>query len=446
VLLLTIDTLRADYLGSQGYDLPITPALDRLYESATVFVRAVTPIPRTTQALASVLTGLYPHSTGVRTLVDPLSPTVTPISAIAQRHGYATVAVVSNHIITPERELDRGFDTYDYADDTRSAAETTEATKQALSTINKDDAIFLWVHYIDPHVPYFPRRKTIEAFTPGYTGRYRYNFGDVYGGTGQAAYPRDLPKEQAVYQNRLPDEVNAHIRRLYAADVRDTDDAIADLLSWLRTRFGDDWTIVFTADHGESLGEHDFYYDHGDYVYDASSRVPLAIALPAGHPLHGARVVDDWVSLVDIAPTLIDILGWKVPTEVTSRFEGRSLFPYLIGERLPSRPLFAECGRSYFPELVRGRVRFDIAGRFRAVWKGDWKLIWTPFQRGAKEFQLYHMVRDPDETHDVSAEHPQKVEELMQDIVDWVAVEEDQQLPKLSEEQYKRLKSLGYVK
>ncbi|NIO02275.1 MAG: sulfatase-like hydrolase/transferase [Candidatus Latescibacteria bacterium] len=447
VLLLTVDTLRPDYLSALGYDLSTTPAIDELYNSATIFTHAVTPIPRTTQALASMLTGLYPHGTGVRTLVDQLSPDVISLSELARRRGYETVAVVSNHILPPERGLNRGFDKYDFAGDTRSAMETTEAVKAALGKNRSEDAIFLWVHYIDPHVPYFPKKATIEAFAPNYRGRYRYNFGDVYGGTGNDAYPKDLPKEEAVYQNRLPGHVNEHIRLLYAADVRDTDDAIAELLSYLRSNLGDDWSIVFTADHGESLGEHNFYYDHGDYVYNASSLIPMAIAFPPGHRYRAARMVDDWVSLIDIAPTLIDLLGWEVPDEITSQFEGRSLLPYLKGESLPPRSLFAECGRSYFPKLIKGRVRFGVAGRFRAVWKGDWKLIWTPFQRGDFAYQLYNMAHDPHEEKNLSGEYPDKVLELMREIEEWADQGEDlDSSPRLSEKEYKRLKSLGYVK
>lgn len=446
VLLLTIDTLRADYLSSQGCALPTTPMIDALYRNATVFTHALTPIPRTTQALASMLTGLYPHATGVRTLVDRMFPNATSLAEIARSHGYGTVAVVSNHILTPERGLDRGFDIYDFADDTRSADETTAATKRVLRDKSEEDPIFLWVHYIDPHVPYYPKGETVEAFTPDYAGCYRYNFGHVYGGIGDEAYPDDLPKRIAVYQNPLSEEANAHICRLYAADIRDTDDAIAELLSWLKSTFGNDWTIVFASDHGESLGEHDFYYDHGDYVYNASTRIPLAVAFPPGHPQYGARMVDDWISLIDLAPTLIDIMEWNVSAQVASRFEGRSWSPYFRGEQPPSRAIFAECGSSFFPDLIRGRVRFDVAGRFRAVWKDDWKLIWTPFLQGGLEHQLYNVSQDPHEREDLSASCPEKVAELMAELEDWLAVQETLSLPrKLTEEEYERLRSLGYI-
>jgi arylsulfatase A-like enzyme len=303
------------------------------------------------------------------------------------------------------------------------------------------------VHYIDPHVPYIPDPKTVDSLLPSYQGRFRYRFGQVKGGEGNAAYPKDLPKAQAVFQNPLPDEVNAQIRRLYAADIRDTDNAIADLLSWLREKFGDEWTIVFTSDHGESLGEHDFYYDHGDYVFNATTRVPLAITLPQSHAFHGARRVEEWVSLVDIAPTLIELLEWNVSEEVASNFEGRSLAPYFQGMAMPQQAVFAECGKSYFPNLIRGRTRFDIDGRFRAVWKGDWKLIWTPFAPAGQEYQLYNLKQDPDEREDLAAQAQKKVRELRGELAAWMKRQTADSKPRRepSQEEYDALRSLGYV-
>lgn len=447
VLVLTVDTLRADYLSSAGYPLPTTPAIDALSQNATVFRRAVTPIPRTTPALASLLTGRYPHRTGVRSLLDRLSESATSLAEIAKENGFATVAVVSNHILTEQRGLGRGFDVYDAAGDHRTAAATTAAALEATSTLDSQDAIFAWVHYIDPHVPYLPESSTVDNLLPPYEGRYARSFGAKHGGTGNAAYPPDLPKRIAVFENPLSDVVNARVAQLYAADIRDTDDAISELLEVLKEKFGDDWVIVFTSDHGESLGERDYYYyDHGDYVYDATTRIPLAIQMPRNHALHRGRVVHDWVSLVDVAPTLIELLNWDASSLVTSSFEGRSLAPYLHGSPLDGVPVFAESGRSYFPGMIRGRARFDVEGRFRAVWKGDWKLIWTPFAVAGHEFQLYNVEQDPDELVNVAAERADKVGELRGELVQWM-----QRPSKLdggntpTPKEVELLRSLGYV-
>jgi len=445
VLLLTVDTLRADYLSCNGYDRPTTPFVDSLLARGVHFTRAVTTMPRTTPALASLLTGCYPHTTKVRSLVDPLSPEVASVAQLARRAGYRTVAVVSNHVLSPARRLDAGFDVYDFADDARDAAATTQAALQRIGTLKPDDALLLWVHYIDPHVPYYPPPALAAQFDPGYAGRYPLHFGDVKGGVGDRAYPEDLPKIKAVFQNRLPDDVNAHIRRLYAADIRNTDDHIAQLVTALRARLGDDWLIVFTADHGESLGEHDYFYDHGDYVSNAELRVPLGFVFPPTDPMQRGGRVDAWVSLVDVMPTLVELLRLPSTAHGGAGVDGRSLVPYLRGESLPPRAVFAESGNSYFPQMVRKRVSFDVAGEFRAALLGDWKLIWTPGQDGDREFELYNVAVDPGETRNRYTPGDVDADRLHTLLRSWLKASDDR-VHTVSTRDLEILRSLGYLR
>jgi arylsulfatase A-like enzyme len=444
VLLVSIDTLRADHLGANGQTLETTPFLDELLERGFNFTHAIAPVPRTTPTLASMLTGAYPHTTQVRSLTDALSRDVTTLTERLLEHGFRTVAVVSNHMLVPERELDRGFETYDFSDDTRSAAATTDAALAHAEAFSPEQRVFLWVHYIDPHVPYYPPQQLARAFDPDYAGRYELHFGDQPGGIGAHAYPEDLPKSEAVYRNRLPNAVNAHIRRLYAADVRHTDDEIRRLVDGLHSRLGPDWLIVFTADHGESLGEHDYFYDHGEYVYNASLRVPLGIVPAAGDPLAGAGRIDAWVSLVDVAPTLAELLFLPERADWQSQIEGRSLVPYLRGETLPAAPVFAVSGHSYFPHLVQRRVRFDPAGRFRAVIDGRYKLIWTPGAEPAQRFEIYDLVDDPQELDNLSAREPRLRAALQRRLRSWLRSAEGQP-HRPSNEDRERLRQLGYI-
>jgi len=448
LLVVTVDTLRADHVSHLGHPRKTTPSIDAVAEAGHVFTRATTPIARTTPALASLFSGRYPHGTGVRRLFDSLAPVVTPLAEIAKWNGAETIAVVSNHILTRERGLDRGFELYDPASDHRSAAETTAAALSAMRSTGSDRPIMAWVHYIDPHAPYMPRPETIDDFLPPYEGRYARRFGMENGGTGDNAYPADLPKTEAVYRNPLPADVNERVAQLYAGDIRDTDEAIGQLLSALRAEFGDDWTIVITSDHGESLSERNFYrYDHGDYVYDASARIPLVIQLPEGHPQGTHRVIDDWVSLVDLTPTLVELMEWNVSPEVAKGFEGRSLVPYLRGEATEPRAVFSESGKSFHPEFIRGRSQFGIRGRFRAIWKGDWKLIWTPEPReGHPEFQLFDIRNDPSEQKDLAAAHPERAEALRTELMGWVRLPRNARADREpSSSQLEQLRSLGYV-
>jgi arylsulfatase len=376
----------------------------------------------------------------VRRLLDTLGPRLPTLAQLARERGRATLAVVSNHILTEDRGLGRGFDVYDFAPDVRDADATTRDALARLDGYAASDDLLVWVHYIDPHVPYAPPEPLAEAFDPDYAGRYRLHFGSA-GGIGDFAYPEDLSKKQAVFRNRLGDAVNAHVRRLYAADIRRTDDAIRALVEGLRARFGPDWTIVFTADHGEDLGEKPFFsFDHGDYVYDGSLRVPLAIVLPPSDPLHRTGVVDEWVSLLDIAPTLIELLA--LPHAEPEALDGRSLVPALRGETLAPRTLFAESGMSFYPDLVVRRVGFGVRGRFRAVVHQNWKLVFTPGQTDQLAFELYDLASDPGEQHDLfRPDHP-AVAPLVRALHAWLLeARQPEHVP--SGEDLARLRTLG---
>ncbi|MBW2313256.1 MAG: sulfatase [Deltaproteobacteria bacterium] len=444
VLLLTVDTLRADHVGSAPHGPKNTPFLDSLLAHAQVFERAVTPLPRTTPAVASLLTGSYPHTTQVRSLADPLAPEIVSVAELFRARGYRTVAVVSNHVLRPRRGLGRGFDVYDYAGDARDGEATTRAALAHLAEIGPEEAVFLWVHYIDPHVPYAPGAELARRFDPGYEGRYREHFGGEPGATGPSAFPTDLPKREAIYRNPLPDAVTGHVRKLYAADVHATDMAIESLMGGL-DHAGGPWSVVFTSDHGESLGEHDYFWEHGDYVWNETVRVPLAFVFAPGDPLHGQRRVEPWVSLVDVMPTLVELFDLPMPYDLAYEVEGRSLVPALRGEPLPVRGVFAESGRSHHPEEIRGRLRFDVAGRFRTVLRGRWKLVWTPFQEPGREFALFDLELDPGEARNLyRPDHPVGLE-LRRELSAWLREPDGRTAVTLDATDQALLRSLGYI-
>jgi arylsulfatase A-like enzyme len=449
VLLISIETLRPDYLSMNGYDRPTSPYLDTLLSEGFYFQRAITPIPRTTPALASLLTGAYPHTTLVQTLHYPLSDEVTSIAQVLQEDGYQTIAVVTNRMLTPERKLDRGFGVYDHDEaNVRDAAATTSAALAHFTDLDAASPLFAWIHYFDPHVPYHCEPEIARAFDPDYRGRYQLHFGLRPEPTEKPffqPYPEDLPKPIAVHHNPLPEAVNEHVRRLYAAGIRSLDDQLERLVQGARALYGENLIIIVTADHGESLGEHDFYFDHGDYVYNAGTRVPLGVILPSSHPAHRRGVCTDWVSLVDVVPTLLDLLGRPIPPAMGSQIEGRSLLPYILGEPVEPQPVFAECGQAHFPESVKRRKVFNAAGRFRAVVLGDWKLIYTPFASPEPEWQLFNVRLDPHETIDhYSPEHPE-VPALERHLAAWL--EKAVMLTRtVSDEDIEALRSLGYIR
>jgi len=453
VLLITVDTLRADHVSALLADgEQAMPFVNSLLARGLSFANATTPVARTTQALASLLTGRYPQGHGVRLLFDRLPEGVPYLPELARTAGYTTIATVTNHILSPDRGLQRGFDRYDFAPQTRDASASTAAALRALDSHETEDALFVWVHYNDPHVPYYPPVKYARTFDPGYEGRYALHFGDLRGGIGEVAYPGDLGKVRAVYRNDLPDRVNEHVRMLYAAEIRHTDDAIRDLVTALEDRFGRDWVIFFAADHGEELGEHGYYYDHGDTVYQPSLHVPLGIVVPASDPLHRIGVVQERVSVLDVAPTLIELLA--LGERVADRdggdssahpFHGRSLVPSLKGETLPPRTVFAETGLSFYPEQVHHRLRFDLAGRIRAAIGPRYKLIFVPGELEGGTYELYDLSTDPDERRDLY--HPDHIAAapLRADLEAWMAEDVARSPSEPSQQDLEALRSLGYA-
>lgn len=455
ILFLSVDTLRPDYLGMYGYPHDTSPYLDSLLADAFHFPKTVATVPRTTPSLASMLTGSYPHTTGVRVLRHALHDDVTPITEVLKADGYHTVAVVTNQMLGKERKLNRGFDIYLDAKDTRDAAATTDVMLGLLEQNDFSQPLFLWAHYIDPHMPYVADPSIIQSFAPEYSGRYAQHFGQFPSAEPPAngkrwrkgPYPPDLPKAVAVHQNPLPEPVVEHVRKLYAADVRSTDDQIKRLVEPLLEMTDGNLLIVFTSDHGESLGEHNFHWDHGDYVYNAASRIPFAILPPAGHPARKAGSYDQWVSNTDIVPTVLDLLGRATPPSMVAQMDGRSLAPAMHGETLDASPVFVESGHSHFFSQIRGRASNDIAGKFRAVYVDDWKLIWAPGHKAPElSWQIYNLAEDPHEEHNLFAPDHPEFERLKEQLLPWA--ERSLGLTDASEASAKDLQlmnELGYI-
>jgi arylsulfatase A-like enzyme len=447
LLLITVDALRADYVSSNGYPQKITPTIDGLASAGLNFTKAITPIPKTTQSLASLLTGRYPYKTGVRNLWNALPQNIITLTEVLKNIKYQTAAVVSNHNLIPDRNLAKAFDHYDFESDRRDAMETTRSVLRHFDRIDRRSPFFIWVHYIDPHVPYYPPEKIIEELDPDYQGRYKKNFGDSKLKIGGWAYPQDIGKEGAVFRNKLGETVNEHIRKLYAAEVIYTDRAIHELLAQVGRRVGDQLIVILTADHGESLGEHDYYYEHGDYLYNAQLRVPLIFRLPRTHKLYSERTVSDWVSLIDVLPTTLDLLEIEVSSEHLRRIDGVSLLPYWEGRKLTPRPLFSESDDSFFPEYIKRRVRHDIPGRFRSVIFEGWKLIWTPFQEPGMLYELYDLESDPEEMRNLYELERARAEGLEKHLQQWMSqqIEPADETPP-TQKDLEILKSLGYIK
>lgn len=311
MIVLTIDTLRADRLGIYGHHRDTSPNIDALALDSIVFDNAVTPETMTQPSVASMWTSLYPYETGVVGNLYRLEDGYVTLAEILQAASFDTGAFVSNYVLIRElSNQQQGFAVYDdvldkerLAGGERRAAGTVDRALEWLDR-ERTGPFFLWVHLMDPHGPYDPPAPFDEAF------RRR-------GGKPRLIARARIP----VYQFRGSRDRRFYLDN-YDGEIAYMDRELGRLLDGLRERgLYDDALIVFQADHGEHLGEHGIYFSHAGHVYEGALRVPLLLKLPgsrrAGLPERSAELV----SLLDVAPTVLDVVGLPIP----DHYRGRSL-------------------------------------------------------------------------------------------------------------------------
>lgn len=322
VFLITVDTLRADRLGAYGSRRNLTPRLDALAEASLVFDHAYSTAPLTLPSVSSLLTGRHPSVTGVTSNLGIVPETLPTLASRLRNHGWRTGAVVSNFALRTVTRLDRGFDRYDDRLDRvelnrdhpeRIAGGTRAAALSLLDelTAASEKPVFLWVHFQDPHGPYTPPdgylERTIEAARAAPDGRRRLPLASTGSGFGA------IPKYQVLGNER---EV-AFYRASYDAEVLYTDTEIGALLDGIEERgLLEDAIVVFATDHGEGLGESDYWFAHREHLTDPLVHVPLMIRAPGVAPGRSS----DLASLLDVFPTLLGLLGLERETG-----EGRDL-------------------------------------------------------------------------------------------------------------------------
>lgn len=298
IVLITLDTTRADHLGCYGSSVAATPALDGFAEQAVVFENAVTTVPLTLPAHASILTGRTPPGHGIRNNASfVLEPRIETLAEVLSSRGYTTAAFVSSYVLHRQFGLSQGFQVYDdeMAGVERSAEETTRRAVGWLESSVRGP-FFLWVHYFDPHTPWTPP----EPF---------------------ASATRGTP---------------------YDAEISSMDAGLGDLLSALRRLdLHDETHVVILADHGEGLGDH-HEHEHGIFLYEECLRIPMLWKLPGSGRVGREAAL---VGVVDIVPTLLEFERLALPAGI----EGASLGGLLSGGDPPQRPgLYAETMYPYY--------------------------------------------------------------------------------------------------
>ncbi len=344
LVLITLDTLRADRLGSYGHAPARTPVLDGIAAGGVRFQDAVSQATTTPPSHASILTGLNPARHGLRKLHGQRLPEANEtLAEILRARGYTTAAFVSDLPLGSRTGLDQGFDLYDELDEQIPAGAGEAGDTNARVFRWLDDApeapVFLWVHYFDPHHPYYPPTDYRDAV----------GLGDA--DWAQKVLPRNTNRKRPdgrTLKTPAP-KVTENMSRLYDAEVAYTDAAVGALLARLREEgLLDDAVVAFVADHGEQLGEGGYYFGHWD-VLEETARVPMVISHSDGR--HAGAVVEQLVATIDLLPTLLAWLG----VDASLDFDGRDLTPLARGEALPERPVYTE-QFEYFPvRAMRGR-------------------------------------------------------------------------------------------
>jgi arylsulfatase A-like enzyme len=410
VLWLSQDTLRADHTSAFGHLRPTTPNLDALAREAVVFEDAVATAPWTLASLASQFTSRYPAAHGATHKdfqKDAAHPTLFDVLA---SQGFTVLGITGNSFVSADFGLAGGFDGLWYVEG--RAAELNHAVQRALREWDGGD-LALFVHYMDPHYSYAPPEPYDRAFDPGYRGAVD---GVNFRSLGPGAASSDVE----------------HVKALYDGEIAYTDAEIGRLLGRLRQQgLVEGAVILYTADHGDELLDHGGWY-HGHTLYRELLHVPFVLRLPGLAP----RRVKEPVSMIDVAPTVLDAL--RIPSP--DAFQGESLMPMLNGGRRRERTLFAELQN----DRARPRKFAAREGALEYIATVRW-----PQDQGEpvlKE-ELYDLAADPTEKHDLKgAPGRERLREQARRYLEMASAAHRPQLrATLSPETVESLRALGYV-
>ena len=410
VILIVVDTLRADHLGTYGYGPRVSPRIDAFARRATVFETAVSQAPHTIPSMLQLMTSRYHQGKQI----DAETPTVAEMLSSA---GYRTAAVVENALFefSPDAHgLMRGFETFYrngllapdavFEQHWKTSTPADVVTAQARRWLRSRAAgapFFLWLHYFDPHDPYMPPysddlERLSRHSKSRMTGDIRAT--DLFPATGKKPPP-------------VSDVDRDHLRELYDAEIRYLDQSLGELLDFLDQQgLLDKSLVILTADHGESLGEHD-QWTHGTSLFEQQIHVPLIVKYPGQDS--GRRIAEPVESLA-IVPTILDVTGVRS----AAHLDGRSLTA-------------------------------SAAGLAFVFWKDEWVVRsaeWKLLNRGAA-LHLFHVSEDPGEEVDLADDRPRVVRRLLRARQERLTEIEasDFGLEGTAADALREMKSLGYL-
>ena len=414
VILISIDTLRADRLGCYGHPFVQTPNIDGLAAEGILFEQHISAAPTTLNSHTSLMTGTWPHTHGTARNGFVVNERNVMLAEVLQSSGFTTAAFIGAYPLHSRFAFGQGFDHYDEAFDIKVGDDPVDqnqrtaesVTNSALGWIRRErpERMFLFIHYFDVHAPYTPPAP--------YDRMYRSDDLAVDGSIAQLYAMREFLKNNPT---GLKAE-NAAMDALYCGAISYTDEQIGRLLDGLgKMGLLEHSLIVLTSDHGEAMAEHWEIWDHGRTTYESTIRTPLIIRQPGSRGA-GTRT-RQLVSNIDVMPTILDRLGVDHP----ARVEGVSFARVLDEQKMtPRGAVFAEATKPWTRAYEDDPV-WTNARKCRAIREGRWKLIYQP-TGGITE--LYDLKNDPNEKQNllsgaVSPEIRRVVEGMKERLAAW---------------------------
>jgi len=450
VVIFLIDTLRADKLGAYGYGKPTSPTIDALAAEGVVFERAQAPAPWTLPSVPSIQTSTFLCEHGVGIEGQKLSPQIPTLAERFKRIAYATGNFYSNNFAGPLTNMHRGFDLCQRAPQFFTDGTHITPWLDSIGTT----PYYLYIHNLEPHNPHQAPPQLISLFgaTDPSQRRVLGRLLGQYRALLRAAWDAkvdmgtiDNTAEQDAVLARLHAMLDDHLI-LYDAMVRLSDLRVGSVIDALKRRGDwDDTLFILTADHGEEFAEHGGYL-HSQSVYGELTHVPLIIKFPKG--AHAGTRVPRVVSLVDILPTVFDVLGRP---DLVGNARGASLLPLVRGEpgARDEEPFVISTvrlnERKYYRPWAQTRGERNLAlhtpdGRWKGIWNTDPSI---------NTFELYDLQADPTEQHNVCADHPELVAAMSKYVQRWyrscAGDAKTAEFGGLSEEDQKGLEALGYL-
>jgi arylsulfatase A-like enzyme len=436
VLLITIDTLRADHLSAYGYSRQTSPNIDRLAREGVLFERAISQWPKTSPSFASMMSSTYGHTNGlIRTTAQRMPDRFLMLAELLKAGGYSTRAAVANVNLGRLFNFDQGFDTYlepwrETDERRRSDLVTHDGLDLLRQAAEEKRPFFVWLHYFDPHARYQPAKPYDGMFVNDahFDAAWRMPF--------QSERRKDIGGIPTTASLGREDRIAYYVAQ-YDAEIREVDQQVGVILRDLEKRgLAGNTLVILTSDHGESLGDHNYFFEHGRFPYDDCVHVPLVVRAPgtskAGH------VVRSPVELIDLVPSVLDLAGLPADREAQGKSfrrllegapDGGSLWQYAFSE-------------SGYGEEYQRSVTTE---RYKLVYVPD-----TDDQQVMKgrALELYDLHDDPGETKNLIDERPEVAVPLREQLSHWMADGSTAEAPRevrIDPVAEGQLRSLGYL-